>query len=1170
MAFNIKINACIEGKDTIPLGEYSNCSSIVLKKIDILNEESLTNGALVNNLYKIQYTVTSESGVSGDPGYIRKIYTNTDDSSIYFLTKIYAYDSSENVVIGSVKNLIDVINNNESGAEIIYYQNIELKCIYEKKIPVCVATNNKYYGDPWILYGDENSKTIKVKEISINDTCEKFWICENKTSWEAVDFDYWNIKIHQVVFKSGNICEDNIHTSQTINKGDSKLLNLATVTFNLDVNNSDMNLYLVRNENVLSLNNLKKLDIYSTFNTCIETIDNTLEELQDGDSTIESIGYYLELTACYSPNNVWITVRKRNGEPQYLKKYLFGSDISEEYINAPKRGGYVFDGFYINPNTEIDGNSDEVPEDNETLGSNYIRVTDGTGKFIQTATNFLDEYHYINPVNYKYVIANYEKAKTKVKLDWQINGKGYTKNGEVFSDDKLDKNRIIEFNDAVSKHKIKNIPTDLKVKQNGVDVKLTFMGFYTIRDGWGDKVIKADGNFKTDLLSWTSGGRWRSNRFSTSDDEITLYAYWTSGSYIELDRVGGTGGSGSFPVKYKENMYNRVLTKPIRYVDSSDPTSDELNFKGYWVDDYKTRVTWNGGGFIINKKKKDGTKLTNTLNQWLLQKPITLYAYWYSDKYTVYANSNIDACTAQVNNRNKVIKRTDEKVTLTASYDKLRFNFNGWYVNNSRFSTNQTVERTILTSDVNSAENRIDYNANFENRKYTIYYKDPDNYQYGKLTFYYDLYLQNLYIPQKAGYKFVGWFSDKALTNQVTYINEGNGGNGEGTNGADVAKTNLTSNGTVQEITLYAKWEKIIIEGRYILKPGKGAWKTDVNLPQIDTTIVYGNKMPSINEDLIPVREGYSFIGFYDKDNYKVIDKECTDWIKNTFYVDGDGNSIMTDTYVFTAKFSKDVVIDPGEFDRFTKSLNCNITTHSNVDFKNSIENKIATIDWINTAIGIPEINYYDDLIKNFYNSDIVETYNSSKGLADKYFFNDFDFDNNKLLKQSDIIEFFDNSATELKNDFYLKEIKYDVSNDKTIMSINFIERTRPLYSSEYSGSKDTIIYFTINDDKSVVYKMCIDEIKTSTRFEINLKYFDIEFPHLTDYINKITIEHISCFAIENSDNTRTYYKPYLVFNKFTDLDLTIEKNTILDNVEIKEYDSDTLETPSLPGVDVV
>jgi uncharacterized repeat protein (TIGR02543 family) len=1154
MAFNIKINACIVGKETKLIKEYSNCSSIKLEKIDIYDERSFSNGVLVNNLYKIKFIANPTSTCETTD--IRKTYF--DGSKIYFLTKIYAYNTDTDTMTLGSENLI-----NKFDEVLALETNTELRCFYEDKIPVCVTADNKYHGDPFILYGNESNDTQKVKEISINNDCEKFWICENKTSYESVDFTMWQIHIHEVAFKSNNSFSDNIYATGTIQKGDSKLLNLATVTFNLDVNNSDIDLYLVRNENVLSLKNLKKLSIYNTtFTSCINPakITERLKALQSEDKTIESIGYYLEAEACYEPKNVHITVWRRNNKPIYTLEYKFATDISDKSITVPKRGGHVFDGFYINPKVE-NNDLDKVPGNDETLNSNHVRVTDKSGKFLRTlngkdycAENFLDKGIYINPVDYKYVKANYEKARTTVTLDWQINGKGYTKNGKEFSDSELDKTRVIKFNDPVSKHKITDIPTDLKVNKNGVDVKLKFMGFYS---SGGSKVINEEGNFRTDLINYTSAGNWRWNKDKTEHDNITLCAYWASGSYIDLQKVGGTGGSDSFTVEYGEDMDNHKLTPPVRYIDPSDETSDKLIFNGYWIDDYKTRVTKDNGVFKASVKNQHGTKITNASRKWLLQEPITLYAYWYSDRYTVYANSNIDACTAKVNNKNKVNKKTSEKVTLTASYDKLRYNFNGWYVNDNRFSTNETVERTILTSDVNSAENRIDYNANFEDRKYTIYYKDLDNYQYGKHTFYYDSYVKNLLKPSKAGYKFVGWFIDRKLTNQITYINEGDGSK-------DVVKTNLTSKGTVQEITLYAKWEKITIEGRFILKPGDGKWNK-TQPPVTGTTVVYGNKMPEINADLIPVLEGYSFLGFYDKDWHQVIDKECTDWKKNTRYVDEDGNSIMTDTHEFTAKFSKDIDFDEG-LNKFIKSLNCNITAHSNVDFKNSIENKIATIDWINTAIGIPEVNYYDDLIKNFYNNDIEDSYNSNKCMADKYFFNDFDIDDNRLLKQSDIIEFFDTSATELKNNFYLKDITYDPLNNKTIMRINFIEKNKPSYPAGYSGSKDTIIYFTINDDKSVVYKMCIDEINYSGQVETYLQYFDIEFPYLTDYINKITIEHISCFAIDNLDNTRTYYKPYLVFNKLNTLNLTIEENTLLNNTEIKEYNSDNLMIPVYPG----
>lgn len=1171
MAFNIVINAYVNNVVVNPpLLNESNCDTVVLVKNDFINVE---NGGIINNLYKIQCTTNPTS--EGKTIDIRKTYF--DGSKIYFLTKIYAcvYNSPTNERTITPENLI-----NKFGEILTLETNTELKCIYEDRIPICVTPDNPYCGDPFILYGNECNDTQKVKEISINGGCDKFWICENKTSYESVDFTEWRIHIREVVYRNNNgdnSFSDNIYTTGIIPKGDEKLLNLATVTFNLDVNNSDMDLYLVRNENVLSLKNLKKSSIYGTFTGCISpgTITDRLNKLKSEDKTVESIGYYLEAEACYEPKNVHITVWRRNTKPIYTLEYKFASDISDKSITAPKRGGHVFDGFYINPKIETDPNFDDVPKDNEILDSNHVRVTNSNGNFVQYAKNFLDGGIYINPVDYKYVKANYRKAETLITLNWQADNKQYyNENGSIIYSIAND-TVSIKFKENTSGKKITNIPK-LKRKSNwtsGPFVDLTFMGFYTEKNGQGVKVIKADGNFKTDLPKYTSAGLWVQNKNLYGDNTMTLYAYWTSGSYIELDHNGGEDGSKSFTVQYKENMSKYNLLVPKKYIDPDDKTSDQWTFDGYWyyAGDYKTRVTRDDGGFKLYVEDQYGNKITNGARQWLLQAPITLQARWYSDRYMVYANSNLEGCTAEVDGRNKVKKKVNNTVNLTVSYDKLRFNFNGWSLNDETdiFNTNETVKRTILTSDVNSVDNRIDYNANFEDRRYTIYYKDPDSgHMYARLRFFYDDLFQNLFIPQKAGYKFVGWFTDKAFTNQVTYINEGNGGIKKGPDGTDVAKTNLTSNGTVQEITLYAKWEKITILGRFILKPGVGKWKSGVQPPTAGTSVVYGNKMPEINEDLIPVLEGYSFMGFYDKSNYQVINKECTDWIKNTDYVDGDGNSIMTDTYEFTARFSKD--INFGDvINILRKTLNCNITTHSNVDFNNSIENKIATIDWINTTIGIPEVDYYEDLIKNFYNNSIEgmeEGYNSDKGLADKYFFNDFNVHDNKLLKQTDIIDFFDNSATKLENQFYLKEINYDILNNKTIMRVNFIEKKCPFYPEGYSGPKDTVIYFTINDDKSVVYKMSIDEINFSTKIETSLQYFDIEFPYLTDYINKITIEHIPCFAIDNLDNTRTYYKPYVIFNKFNTLDLTIEENTILNNTEIKEYDSDSLMNPVFPG----
>lgn len=1150
MAFNIKINA-YAGGSIITLLNKQNCSSITLEKTEVLNEEELSNAVLVDDLYKIKCTVKLETGVEEEID-IRK--THFEGQSIYFLSKICVCDSSSGEII-TTENLFS-----KDSIEYTLTKNTELKCIYESKIPVCVNVNNKYYGDPFILYGDEFNNTQMVKELSIADDYVKFWICENKTSYEAVNFNYWEVNIHEIVFDTDGNYSDNVVNRGNIYKGDSKLITLAAATFNLDVNNSDINLYLVRNENVLSLKNLKKSSIYSTFAGYIAAINTRIKELKSKPETAntEAIGYYLELKAYYEPNNVPITVFKRNGTLPYSVEYKFGSDIANQSLDVPKKGGYVFDGYYINPKVN-DVGLDEVPEDDDTLSSsNHVRVTNNLGKFVKDATKFLQDYDYINPVAYKFVKANYKPKITTITLDWQIpNSPG----------PEADKLIDVKFKQNISNIKI-DIPT-VTEQQNGVDVKFKFMGFYTQKGGKGDKVIKPDGKFRTDLLGYTSAGVWRWNKNLTSDDSMTLYADWKAGSYIELDKVGGTGGSNSFTVKYEEDMSNHDLYIPIRYVDPTDTKSDKLIFNGYWVDDYNTRVTRDDGVFKSNRTRQDGTKLTNLRKWWLLQEPITLYAYWYSSVYMAYANSNIDKCTATINGKkkNKGDKvRVGHSVKLTVSYDKLRYNFKGWKVNDNTyyFNTNETVEKTVALGDVDSINNRIDYNANFEHRKYIVYFKDLDGTRYGTLSFYYDSYCTALVRPQKIGHNFVGWFSDTALTNQVTYINEGNGGNEKG-----IANTTLTSKGTVQEISLYAKWQKMELEGKYILNPGKGNWKTGVTPPpQEGTTVSFGSIMEQLNKNLIPERDGYSFTGYYDENSRLVINKKGG-WKKNTYYVDKDGKSIMTDENVFTAKFQKIIDFDDGFFQTFKKELNSNITAHSNIDFKKSIENKIATTNWINKAIGIPEINYYEDLIKNFYNNGIEESYNSDKGLADKYFFNDFNIPDNKLLKQSDIIDFFNNSATKLLNTFYLKDITYDGENDKTIMHVNFIENNVPIYPEGYSGSKDTIIYFTINDDKSVVYKLNIDEIKGVQKYEATLQYFDIEFPHLTNNINKITIEHIPCFAINNLNNTRTYYKPYIVFNKFKELNLTIEENTLLDNTKIKEYESDSLMVPVSPEIPV-
>ena len=61
MAFNIKINAYVNGKD-VTLLEVNNCSSLGLKKINAVDENNFNHGVLVNSLYKMECKATTETG----------------------------------------------------------------------------------------------------------------------------------------------------------------------------------------------------------------------------------------------------------------------------------------------------------------------------------------------------------------------------------------------------------------------------------------------------------------------------------------------------------------------------------------------------------------------------------------------------------------------------------------------------------------------------------------------------------------------------------------------------------------------------------------------------------------------------------------------------------------------------------------------------------------------------------------------------------------------------------------------------------------------------------------------------------------------------------------------------------------------------------------------------
>lgn len=183
--------------------------------------------------------------------------------------------------------------------------------------------------------------------------------------------------------------------------------------------------------------------------------------------------------------------------------------------------------------------------------------------------------------------------------------------------------------------------------------------------------------------------------------------------------------------------------------------------------------------------------------------------------------------------------------------------------------------------------------------------------------------------------------------------------------------------------------------------------------------------------------------------------------------------------------------------------------------------------------------------------------------IADKYFFNNFDCEDDKCLKQNNIVDFF-NSTNTITSNFYIKDITYE--NNQTSIMLSFTKNTNITFPDNYNDYTNTIFYITINDNKDCVYKVSISSTIYNLVF---LPHLSFVIPDCHETINKITVEQIPCFAIRN-DNTTNYYRQFINFKKISSglENLEIVDNTILNNMNIGTYTQQMEEVPSYPGIE--
>ncbi len=211
---------------------------------------------------------------------------------------------------------------------------------------------------------------------------------------------------------------------------------------------------------------------------------------------------------------------------------------------------------------------------------------------------------------------------------------------------------------------------------------------------------------------------------------------------------------------------------------------------------------------------------------------INLYANWESITYTITYVLNGGENSAE--NPATYTITSDEIVLKSAS--RVGYDFVGWYSDAAFMTPCEKIPATSTGNITLYAQFEIEnFDINYEldggknNKNNPTQYNEESTIVFGK--------------PSKYGYTFLGWYLDEEYTESITGINFGSKG----------------------DITIYAKWEVITTDVKYVL--GGLAEENPDNPSSYTVETVHQLAAP------LNVKNGYTFEGWYT-------DSDCTQYIE--------------------------------------------------------------------------------------------------------------------------------------------------------------------------------------------------------------------------------------------------------------------------------------------------
>ena len=297
---------------------------------------------------------------------------------------------------------------------------------------------------------------------------------------------------------------------------------------------------------------------------------------------------------------------------------------------------------------------------------------------------------------------------------------------------------------------------------------------------------------------YTFGGWFKDSAYTIPkgqiENETGNLTLYAKWYYIGTITFETNGGTAIAPIKQE---YGTVLTAP------QDPTKEHYTFAGWYSDETLTQK------YIFST---------------MPDRNFTLYAKWIPAVYKITYILN-----GGVNDGSNPVTYTYESETITLQpATKLGYEFIGWF-KDAEFTS--AVQEEIVKGSYGD----IELYANFRIKEYTISFESNGGNTVTSITQNYGTKVSEPAAPSKTGYQFGGWYKNSALTQKYAF-------------------TTMPA----EDITLYAKWNRITYTISYNLEGGTNSFENPANYTIESSDIVLAS----------PVKNGYAFKGWYSDSGF--------------------------------------------------------------------------------------------------------------------------------------------------------------------------------------------------------------------------------------------------------------------------------------------------------------